>query len=115
MISSKSKYTPLSVELRVPYSGPEQPHEAFANLRDEPEALETFYRRFGPKEGERYYGSRESFAPRYAKMVYSYRHDFRRAWRGEQDALDWLQHNQLRASSFTFNTQQNHIVMEPET
>jgi hypothetical protein len=104
----------IKTRLRMAYSGPEQPHEAFANLRDEPEALEAFSRRYGPRKEQFMYGSFHSLAPRYAKQVYSLRYDFRRAWRGEQDALEWVR-NTLKAESFTFSTHQRQIVMEPKS
>lgn len=106
-------YSRITAQLQVPFPGPELPHEAFANVREKPESLAAFNKRFArPKRPA--WGELLTDTPRRQREVLSILHDFRRAWRGEEDAVRWVQHF-LDQANFSFTVQRGQVTMEPKS
>jgi hypothetical protein len=112
MISRKSKHTSVLIELQVPYSGPEQPHEAFANLRAEPEARKAFAHRFGtmkshPEVLAGAFGPPKDITDKRIERL-------RKAWQGDTDAMEQLR-REIGLRPFKLKIEGKRIVMEPKS
>jgi hypothetical protein len=72
----------------------EMPHEALANLRNEPEAVAAFEKRWNlivrPKYSDRH-------SPDLARQRFAYRDTLRAAWRGDGKALTMVQADAYKA------------------
>ena len=132
-VAGKKRQSKITALFQVP-SGSEQPHEAFANLQDDPEALTEFRKRFMPMvstpkgiprviRGGAELPSDKSVggsvelpfeAPGSAQVVRDLRNEFRKAWRGDRDAIMWIQYV-LNRQVFSFTAPKHRITLEPKT
>jgi hypothetical protein len=90
--SSKNGYTEMRVFLRTgPATALECLHIAFANLRDEPEAIAAFAKKYGPIVVP---GLGDEHGPHEAhdlKVARAYRNGLRAAWAGDKEAVAGIQ------------------------
>lgn len=113
MVSSKNKYTSVLIQLRVPYSGPEPPHEAFANLSGDRQEMEAFAKRFGiVKHPSPHPGLVAVFGPP-RDITYKRVEHLRKAWQGDADALQKLRHQIEVLTTFRFKIEGKRIELEP--
>jgi hypothetical protein len=86
LASSKAGYAQIKVWLRTgPPAAKEALHVAFANLRDEPEAIDAFVKRWGPVVTP-WNGDAHDL-----QMARAFRHTLRAAWAGDKAALEMAQ------------------------
>jgi hypothetical protein len=117
--TGRKRQSKITALFQVP-SGAEQPHEAFANLRDDPDALATFRNRFSPvlspaELKHRGPGPELPFdAPKSVEVIRDMRNTFRKAWQGDRDAVAWVQFA-LNRQSFGFTAPSHRITLEPKT
>src|ERR1051326_3749852 len=104
MVSRDRNESKLNAVLRVSSKDGEQPHEAFVNLRNEPEALEAFTKRWGRLQ-------RPTFEN--ANFKYLWLEHLRAAWRDEPEGIEWVQAI-LGSEFFTFNATKGRLSMEPK-
>jgi hypothetical protein len=98
----------IPVRLRLPYKGKEQPHEALVNLRDDPAATKAFTDRYESSAQVQYRPIRSH------KFVIAIRDWFRKAWRGEEGGVQWVQ-AQLDAEEYAITVRNNQVVMETKS
>lgn len=92
--SSTAPAQELRVWLRAGLQPAKEPlHEAFANMRDEPAAVEAFSKKWGPAVMP----EEEAHPDWNLKITLAFRETLRRAWRGDNAALEML-HRHLSKS-----------------
>ena len=82
-MTSKKIAHPIKALLLVPHSGPEQPHVALVNLRDEAEAVDAYIKRYEFGVPARHRMGRG--------MVRIVRDALRKAWSGDKEGVRWAQ------------------------
>jgi len=84
--STKSGYAEMRVFLRTgPATAREYLHVAFANMRDEPESIAAFVKRWGPIVAPGLGDDHD------LKLARAFRHALRAAWAGDKAALEMMQ------------------------
>jgi hypothetical protein len=96
------------VRLRLPYKGKEQPHEALVNLRDDAAAIKAFTDRYESTAQVQYRPMRTP------KFVMAVRDQFRKAWRGEEGGVPWVQ-ARLDSEQYAIAVKGSQIEMETKS
>lgn len=99
--------TIISVRLRVPYKGKEQPHEALVNLRDEPAAIKAFTDRYESTDQDPGLLRSDTFAV----VVRDW---FRKAWTGDEEGMKWVQ-EKLNRQSYAIAVENRQVTMNPKS
>jgi hypothetical protein len=114
-MTSRKADLAIKSRLQIDFHGSEQPHEALLNLREDTEAVNAYIKRFELPGRLTADGSTlVTFRPMGAGMVKLVRDYLRKAWTGEEEALQWAQ-ERLDAERFSVSFKKANLVVEPRS